>query len=106
MKPIITSKFDVLCNKSIWMFFLLISVCFNAQKTDYLMKCWTKQVSPLENNILSINYSENSNTLEHDFNPWDQTNYNIQGKVWIGKNTYNKIGKYNKENKDMFLEFN
>ncbi|AZA47096.1 hypothetical protein EG346_02295 [Chryseobacterium carnipullorum] len=100
MNPIKALKFNIFWRKSAWILFLLLSIYFNAQKTDYLMNCWTKQVSPLENNILNINYSESYNALEHDFNPWDQTNYNIQGKVWIGQDTYNKIDKYSKDNKD------
>jgi glyoxylase-like metal-dependent hydrolase (beta-lactamase superfamily II) len=97
IKPL---KFNALWSKSSWILFLLISVHFKAQKIDYLIKCWNKQVGSLEKNILNISYTENYNTLEHDFNPWDQTNYNIEGKVWIGKESYNKVDKYSKENKE------
>jgi len=100
MKITKTLKFNVIWSRSFWVLFLLLSIYLKAQKTDCLMKCWSKQVSPLENNILNINYSESYNTLEHNLKPWDQTNYNIQGKVWIGKERYSKIDKYSKENKD------
>ncbi len=91
---------NTLSTKCYWIIFLLLSTYFKAQKNDYLMKCWIKQVRPLENNVLNISYSESYNELEHNFNPWEQTNYKLQGKVWIGKDSYSKIDKFTKENKD------
>ena len=57
---------------------------------DWLHDCWTKQVNPLKNNILAMNYRESVNELEHNLAPWQVTAYVARGTVWSGAKSYSK----------------
>lgn len=60
---------------------IVVTNLFAGQK-DYLTKCWTKQAKIRSDNYLSLAYAEKLNKLEHSFQPWQQSNYFIKGRLW------------------------
>lgn len=46
-----------------------------------LQACWDKQVKPVQQNYLQLNYTETLNELYHSPQPWDQLNYTGKGTV-------------------------
>lgn len=57
---------------------------------NYLKKCWTKQVKPLQDQYLNISFREKSNVLEHRFYPWQETNYIGKGEIWSNNDSFLK----------------
>lgn len=51
-------------------------------KQNYLQECWEKQVKLLQGQYLTFSYQEKLNKLEHNFEPWQQTNYIGKGTIW------------------------
>ncbi|MCG8575880.1 MAG: hypothetical protein MI810_13415 [Flavobacteriales bacterium] len=63
------------------LFFCLTSLTtINAQTP--LQHCWNKQLKPVQKKHITFSFSEKRNELEHSFEPWQQTTYEVQGTVW------------------------
>ncbi len=62
----------------------------NAEKPNYLQACWKKQVKPLKNQYFSFHYQEKQHTLEHSFEPWEQTKYVCTGDIWVSNASFLK----------------
>jgi glyoxylase-like metal-dependent hydrolase (beta-lactamase superfamily II) len=70
--------------------FHFITMQANAQTSDYLKTCRTKQVKPLEKNDIRFSFKENLNELEHSFEPWQQTAYSVKGSIWLNATQFIK----------------
>lgn len=54
------------------------------------MGCWQKQVQPLAQQYLTFSFLEKVNELQHNFEPWQQTNYTANGKIWCNAADFSK----------------
>ena len=68
----------------------LSTIQVNAQHKNILKNCWQKQVKPLTNKYLTFSFTEERNELEHSFKPWQESNYNSTGKVWLNADNFLK----------------
>ncbi|MEQ9415504.1 MAG: hypothetical protein RIF39_16830, partial [Cyclobacteriaceae bacterium] len=59
-------------------------------QNDFLLTCWDKQVKPIGTGFLTFSFQENLNRLNHSFEPWQQTNYSVNGKIWCNGNSFVK----------------
>lgn len=71
-------------------FSLLVIHSVKAKPKDNLLECWNKQVKPLQAQYLSFFYQEKLNELEHNFEPWQATNYIGKGMVWSNADSFLK----------------
>ena len=59
-------------------------------KNKSLRLCWAKQVRALDNQFLTFRYQEKRNTLEHSFEPWEQTNWDCKGEIAVKHDCFQK----------------
>ena len=71
----------------------------SAGPQNYLKNCFDNQVMPLHGRYLCLTYNESANVLGHDFEPWKQTNYLYNGKVWCDANDFLKSDTLNGKSK-------
>lgn len=76
-----------------------LTIQANAQSNSILKNCWDRQVKPLGNNYITFSFSEQSNELEHNFRPWQETNYKSNGIVWSNANNFMKSDSLTFRNK-------
>ncbi|MEQ8361996.1 MAG: MBL fold metallo-hydrolase [Cyclobacteriaceae bacterium] len=69
--------------------FVVSTFQISAQQ-NYLQKCWNKQVKNLTKEVLVLSFQEDLNRLNHSFEPWQQTNYAVKGKVWCSAEQFLK----------------
>ncbi|HEY3405263.1 MAG TPA: hypothetical protein VGK59_17885, partial [Ohtaekwangia sp.] len=71
---------------------LLLFIAFQteAKPKDYLQECWNKLVRPAQGQYLTFSYQEKLNELQHNFEPWQQTNYAGTGVVWTNAENFLK----------------
>ena len=69
---------------------LFVALYGKAETVDYLKACWNKQVKPLHGKYFSFSYKEKLHELEHNFEPWQQSAYDIHGTIWINRNDFFK----------------
>ncbi len=62
----------------------------NAQSSSALENCWERQVKPLKDNYLTFSFSDKRNELEHSFKPWQESNYDSTGTVWLNADNFLK----------------
>lgn len=80
----------------IYLLIVLLGSTLTIHAQGNLNRSWTKQNRPLRNKVLTFSFTESRNELRHSYQPWDQTNYQIKGDVWITPQSL-----YRKEN--MFI---
>ena len=68
--------------------FILITA--QARTQTPLEICWKNQVEPLAGQYFSLQFEEKINTLEHDFEPWKQTNRLCKGAIWTDGSSFLK----------------
>ncbi len=77
--------------RSFALFLVCFSFAFRAEaKPNFLKKCWQKQVNSLQNNYLSVHFEEKNHSLEHSFEPWEQTESNVKGTIWVNATRFMK----------------
>lgn len=76
--------------KGILTLFLFVHFVNAQAKVDYLESCWNKQVKGLNGSAIEFSFTEKVNELEHNFEPWQQTNYSNAGLFWISKQNFLK----------------
>lgn len=62
-----------------------------ATSTDPLLVCWSKHAKPLQNKVLSMEFTETRNELEHSFEPWQLSEYKSAGYVQFNKTLFIKM---------------
>ncbi len=67
---------------------LFLSLTASAQNS--ITKCWVNQVKPIKDNYVTFSYVEKRNELGHNFEPWQQTNYEGKGAIWSNATNFIK----------------
>lgn len=62
-----------------------------ATSTDPLLVCWSKHVKPLQNRVLSMEFTETRNEFEHSFEPWQLSEYKSAGYVQFNNTLFIKM---------------
>ncbi|MEO0043129.1 MAG: hypothetical protein RL329_2577 [Bacteroidota bacterium] len=86
------------------MYFKLILISLGIKSTiihaqNGLQKCWEKQVKSQQDSYLTFSYQEKINTLEHSFEPWEQTKAVSKGRIsqntshFLQKDTFQYVGR-------------
>lgn len=71
-------------------FYGLINGLF-AISNDPLLVCWSKHVKPLQNKVLSMEFTETRNELEHSFEPWQLSEYKSAGYIQFNNTLFIKM---------------
>jgi hypothetical protein len=69
---------------------LVLSGINTVSGTNFLKDCWKRQVKPIREKFLVFTFHENLNELQHNFEPWQQTNSLVNGAVWVNATQFHK----------------
>lgn len=82
------------------LFLLLLGFLFfftsNAFGKDHLSECCNKQLKPLQDQYLQFSFTEDRHTLEHSFEPWQQTPSKVKGEIWSSTQNFIKKDTLNR----------
>jgi glyoxylase-like metal-dependent hydrolase (beta-lactamase superfamily II) len=62
----------------------------SAKGKDHLSLCWGKQVKPLQESYINLNYRESSHTIAHLFEPWQTYHSAATGVIWCNGDQFLK----------------
>ena len=60
-------------------------------QANFLKQSWKQQANPIESKYFTFEFTESSNQLGHNFYPWQQTNYQGNGKIWCNSEEFAKL---------------
>lgn len=82
--------------------FIFQNVIFAKNINNPLIDCWKNQVELIKNDYLYFSYSEKLHELNHNFKPWETTDYNGFGNIWMNINQFKKVDTIQNSNRKYF----